>query len=120
MNDQQLEAVLQRYQVGEPPAGLRARVLDGRAVDRRVRLGAVDLALAAAAAVLLISWAATATPSLTAQQIAAAQAARHEAVEQLAAELGAGEQSRRVAELAVPPVLPVWLVGRLPGLEDPW
>jgi hypothetical protein len=117
MKDDELETMLRRYQVGEPPVTLRARVLDRAAMDRRVRLGAFDLALAAAAAILLISWAATGTAGLVAQQTPAAEAARREAVRQLAIELGPGQRSLMIAEAAVPAV---GRVDTLAGLENPW
>jgi hypothetical protein len=106
MSDQGVEDVLRRYRVAAPADALRARILAGPTVPASARLGALDYALCAAAAMLLTAWVGTGPAQLETRETSA-EAARRVAVEQLTIELGGDEHARQLAELAVPAALPV-------------
>lgn len=106
MSEHDVEQALRRYRVVAPADALRARILAGTTSPAAVRLGALDYALAAAAAMLLAVWVGTGPAQLETRE-SAAEAARRRAVEQLTVELGGDEDARQFAELAVPAASPL-------------
>lgn len=116
MTDEQLEAMLTRFQPAAPDAAVRARVL-AAAADRRVPLTSWDWTLAAAAAVLLVAALATDAHRPPAAETALDAAWRAE-VAQVAESIGGDDRARQLAATLVPRPEP--LVMLEPQQEELW
>jgi hypothetical protein len=111
MTDEDVEAVLQRYRLREPPSGLAARIA---AVTSRTSGGDLHwLCGPAAAAAVLAAWIAAHVATLEPER----DAMRDAEVAFASEVLGGGEDAFRYAELALPvitaedpppPTEPLW------------
>jgi hypothetical protein len=100
MNDDQIEALLRRYRVGDPPSGVKVKALSGKRLPARVELTAPDWAMVAVVAILVALG--VATEPAPYETVSAAEAAWAAEVDAMAALIGGGTAATRIVEMTIP------------------
>jgi hypothetical protein len=101
MTDEQIEALLQRYELRAPDDGLKERILTAAETAPSVTLAAGDYRLLLAAAVLILA-VVLSDPDAPGTPTSAIEAAWRAEVEAAAEAIGGDQQALKLAEMLVP------------------